>query len=126
MSLSLYQLCRSCQENVNLTIAFALLARADGELVQCIRINSLVQFSVLAKIQCKVWLMQTINMEMAAEKLVMRIRLQAFNNVLSQPMAWYDFNKNTVGSLLTRMDRDAPLIKGVRFLFWDSLPLGPS
>lgn len=60
--------------------------------------------------------MQTINMEMAAEKLVMRIRLQAFHNVLSQPMAWYDFNKNTVGSLLTRMDRDAPLIKGVRLL----------
>lgn len=51
---------------------------------------------------------------MAAEKLVMRIRLQAFTNILTQPMAWFDFNKNAVGNLLTRLDRDAPLIKGVR------------
>lgn len=81
--------------------------------LQTSSLNSLITLPLLSK-NITFNLSQTINMEMAAEKLVMRIRLQAFTNILTQPMAWFDFNKNSVGNLITKLDRDAPLIKGVK------------
>lgn len=50
----------------------------------------------------------------AAEKLVMRLRLLAFINILRQAVGWFDLERNSAGMLITRLSRDAPLIKGVR------------
>lgn len=52
-------------------------------------------------------------MTYAAEKLVMRLRLLAFINILRQAVGWFDLEKNSAGMLITRLSRDAPLIKGV-------------
>ncbi|XP_054287388.1 ATP-dependent translocase ABCB1-like isoform X2 [Macrosteles quadrilineatus] len=90
---------------------FAVFSLQGDELVHTALLWS-IMFGVLAVVSALSSSSQTINMEMAAEKLVMRIRLQAFTNILTQPMAWFDFNKNSVGNLITRLDRDAPLIKG--------------
>ncbi|XP_046678545.1 phosphatidylcholine translocator ABCB4-like isoform X2 [Homalodisca vitripennis] len=90
---------------------FAVFSLQGDELVHTALLWS-AMFGLLAIVSAVSTSSQTINMEMAAEKLVMRIRMLAFTNILTQPMAWFDFSKNSTGNLLTRLDRDAPLIKG--------------
>lgn len=53
---------------------------------------------------------------MAVEKLVARIRLMAFQNILRQPIGWFDIDKNAPGRLITGLARDAPMIKHVSIL----------
>lgn len=59
---------------------------------------------------------QTVCMTHAAEKLIMRMRSKAFNNVLKQPVGWFDLESSSSGYLITRLARDAPLVKAVRKL----------
>ncbi|KAF4517428.1 hypothetical protein B566_EDAN005037 [Ephemera danica] len=59
------------------------------------------------------WL-QTIGMTQAGEKLVLRLRLLAFMNILRQSAGWFDMDQNSAGKLTTRLARDAPLASGQR------------
>lgn len=43
----------------------------------------------------------------------MRMRVQAFENVLRQPVFWFDLKSSSPGNLITRLARDAPLLKSV-------------
>lgn len=54
---------------------------------------------------------QTICLTSAAEKLIMRMRSKAFNNILRQSISWFDLESSTSGYLITRLARDAPLVK---------------
>lgn len=61
------------------------------------------------------WL-QTVGMATAAEKLVLRLRLLAFDNIVRQAVGWFDLEEHSSGRLITRLARDAPLIKAVNSL----------
>lgn len=52
-------------------------------------------------------------MVISSEMLVMRIRLIAFSSIVRQSIGWFDMESNSCGRLITRLARDAPLIKGV-------------
>lgn len=56
---------------------------------------------------------KTICMTSAAEKLIMRMRSKAFNSILRQPIGWFDMESSSAGYLITRLARDAPLVKAV-------------
>lgn len=43
----------------------------------------------------------------------MRLRVQAFENVLRQPVFWFDLKCSSPGNIITRLARDAPLVKSV-------------
>jgi ABC-type multidrug transport system, ATPase and permease components len=58
------------------------------------------------------WL-QTISMTTACEKLVKRLRVLAFSNILRQPVSWMDEDDNSPFKLCTKLARDAPLVKSV-------------
>lgn len=46
----------------------------------------------------------------------MRMRAQAFENVLRQPVFWFDLKSASPGKLVTKLARDAPLVKSVSIL----------
>jgi ABC-type multidrug transport system fused ATPase/permease subunit len=58
------------------------------------------------------WL-QIIAMTTACEKLVKRLRILAFSNILHQPVSWMDQDDNSPHKLCTQLARDAPLVKSV-------------
>ncbi|XP_059477144.1 ATP-dependent translocase ABCB1-like isoform X2 [Neocloeon triangulifer] len=72
-----------------------------------------LMFLVLAIGSAYSFWLQTVGMTSAAEKLVMRLRLMAFVNILRQSIGWFDLEQNSAGKLITRLARDAPLVKGV-------------
>lgn len=43
----------------------------------------------------------------------MRLRVKAFENILRQPVFWFDFKNSSPGYLTTRLARDAPIVKSV-------------
>lgn len=43
----------------------------------------------------------------------MRMRVQAFENILRQPVFWFDLKSSSPGNLVTKLARDAPLVKSV-------------
>lgn len=60
---------------------------------------------------------QILGMTTSIEKLMVRIRLLAFTNITRQSIGWFDMDNNSAGRLITRLAREAPLIKsaaGVR------------
>lgn len=66
---------------------------------------------ILATISGTAMFTQTICMTSAAEKLIMRMRSKAFNSILRQPVSWFDLESSSTGYLITRLSRDAPLVK---------------
>jgi ABC-type multidrug transport system fused ATPase/permease subunit len=58
------------------------------------------------------WL-QIISMTTACEKLVKRLRVLAFSNILRQPVGWMDQDDNAPYRLCVRLAREAPLVKSV-------------
>jgi len=60
--------------------------------------------------------LQVVAMTTAAEKLVMRIRLHAFANILRQSVGWFDLETFSPGRLVSRLARDAPVLKGVSWV----------
>jgi ABC-type multidrug transport system fused ATPase/permease subunit len=67
------------------------------------------------------WL-QIISMTTACEKLVKRLRVLAFSNILCQPVSWMDEDDNSPHKLCTKLARDAPLVKSVCVKFLLSFP----
>lgn len=59
------------------------------------------------------YFLKTIGLTNACEKLIMRLRVQAFENVLRQPVFWFDLKSSSPGNIITRLARDAPLVKSV-------------
>ncbi|KAG8222222.1 hypothetical protein J437_LFUL001420 [Ladona fulva] len=70
-----------------------------------------MMFLVLAVLSGVSFWIQLVFMCTAAEKLVMRLRLIAFMNILRQPVGWFDLESHSSGKLITRLARDAPLVK---------------
>jgi ABC-type multidrug transport system fused ATPase/permease subunit len=58
------------------------------------------------------WL-HAICLTTACEKLVKRLRVLAFSNILRQPISWMDQDDNSPYKLCTQLARDAPLVKSV-------------
>ncbi|XP_046678663.1 ATP-dependent translocase ABCB1-like isoform X2 [Homalodisca vitripennis] len=58
-----------------------------------------------------IWL-EIVTMTLAVERLVMRLRVMAFHNILRQSVGWFDSARHSSGHLISRLARDAPLIKG--------------
>jgi ABC-type multidrug transport system fused ATPase/permease subunit len=56
---------------------------------------------------------QTLSMTTALEKLVKRLRVLAFSNILCQPVSWMDEDDNSPYKLCTKLARDAPLVKSI-------------
>lgn len=48
----------------------------------------------------------------------MRMRVQAFENILRQPVYWFDLKSSSPGNLITRLARDAPLVKSVSIILY--------
>lgn len=51
---------------------------------------------------------------LSGEYLTMRLRRRAFSTMLIQEMAWFDDEKNSSGSLCSRLSTDAAAVQGVR------------
>lgn len=56
--------------------------------------------------------MTTVN-----EGLIARVRLLVFENILRQPVGWFDLETSSPGILVNRLARNAPLVKAVRYQF---------
>jgi ABC-type multidrug transport system fused ATPase/permease subunit len=56
---------------------------------------------------------QTWLLTFAAEKLMMRLRVLAFTNILRQAVGWFDDKESSPGCLTTKLARDAPVVKAV-------------
>lgn len=61
----------------------------------------------------RIYFFKTIGITNACEKLIMRMRVKAFENVLRQPVFWFDLKNSSPGNLITRLARDAPIVKSV-------------
>ncbi|XKL66217.1 hypothetical protein PGB90_009637 [Kerria lacca] len=62
-------------------------------------------------------LLNAKGMTEANEKLLVRVRAQVFENILRQPVGWFDLETSSPGILVNRLARNIPLIKaaaGVR------------
>ncbi|XP_050434282.1 ATP-dependent translocase ABCB1-like [Adelges cooleyi] len=68
-------------------------------------------FVVLALLSGLAWWLQTIGLTSASEKLIMRMRVNAFENILRQPIFWFDLKSSAPGNLISRLARDAPIVK---------------
>ncbi|XP_050546689.1 ATP-dependent translocase ABCB1-like [Daktulosphaira vitifoliae] len=55
---------------------------------------------------CQVWCFT-----FASEKLMMRMRSIAFLNILRQSVGWFDNKDSSPGNLITKLARDAPVVK---------------
>lgn len=50
---------------------------------------------------------------LSSEMLTMRMRVQAFENALRQPIFWFDMKNSLPSNIVTTLARDAPLVKSV-------------
>nr|CAD7402029.1 unnamed protein product [Timema poppensis] len=82
-----------------------------GEQLKSAALFWTLMFIVLAVVSgLSMWL-EVVCMASAAEKMVLRLRLEAFANILRQPVGWFDLETSSPGRLITRLARDAPLVK---------------
>lgn len=49
----------------------------------------------------------------ASERMLKRMRGKAFENILRQPIGWFDLDTSAPGVLVNRLARNIPLIKAV-------------
>lgn len=49
----------------------------------------------------------------SSEGLILRARGEVFENVLRQPVGWFDLETSTPGIIVNRLARNVPLIKAV-------------
>ncbi|CAI6347628.1 unnamed protein product [Macrosiphum euphorbiae] len=68
-------------------------------------------FIILALLSGLAWWMQTFGFTHACEKLIMRMRVYAFENVLRQPIFWFDFKSSSPSNIISRLARETPLVK---------------
>ncbi|CAF3318570.1 unnamed protein product [Rotaria sp. Silwood2] len=57
--------------------------------------------------------LSTITFTKSGEALTLRMRLRTFEAMLRQEMSWFDEEKNSIGSLVTRLSSDAAALKGL-------------
>lgn len=70
-----------------------------------------VMFVILAFVAGFSYWLHAISMTTACEKLVKRLRVLAFSNILRQPVSWMDQEDSSPYKLCMRLARDAPLVK---------------
>jgi len=93
---------------------FILLALISG-LAWWMQVNR-IEIPIFFQIYIFIYLFKTVGLTNASEKLIMRMRVKAFENVLRQPVFWFDLKNSSPGNLITRLARDAPLVKSVSSL----------
>lgn len=49
----------------------------------------------------------------------MRLRVKAFENILRQPVFWFDLKSSSPSNLTTRLARDPPVVKSVSTYSFD-------
>lgn len=54
---------------------------------------------------------KTFGFTHACEKLIMRMRVYAFENVLRQPIFWFDFKSSSPSNIISRLAKETPLVK---------------
>ena len=57
--------------------------------------------------------LQVFGITYANEKVIARARALVFENILRQPVGWFDLDASSPGILINRLARNAPLIKQV-------------
>jgi len=57
------------------------------------------------------YVFKTFGFTHACEKLIMRMRVYAFKNVLCQPVFWFDLKSSSPSNIISRLSREAPLVK---------------
>ncbi|XP_075237871.1 ATP-dependent translocase ABCB1-like [Lycorma delicatula] len=95
---------------------FSTFTLLGDELESAARFWTLMFFA-LALISGSFYILQILSLSSAAENLLSRIRLMAFQNILRQPVGWSDSDENSPGKLITKLARDAPMLRyaaGVR------------
>ncbi|CAF0985129.1 unnamed protein product [Adineta steineri] len=68
--------------------------------------------------------LSTITFTKAGEALTLRMRLWTFESILRREISWFDEEKNSVGSLLTRLSNDTAALKnltGILIVLFSSL-----
>ncbi|XP_035227940.1 ATP-dependent translocase ABCB1-like isoform X2 [Stegodyphus dumicola] len=53
----------------------------------------------------------TLGYSSAGERLTMRLRQQAFSNILRQDISWFDDDRHATGKIATRLATDVPMVK---------------
>ncbi|CAM4745047.1 unnamed protein product [Rotaria magnacalcarata] len=95
------------------SIIFGLLANPNlEEQSQRTRDLSLIIFSIYifaGIVQC----LSTITFAKSGEALTLRMRLRTFEAMLRQDISWFDEEKNSVGSLITRLSTDTAALRGL-------------
>lgn len=61
---------------------------------------------------------QTLGYSAAGERLTMKLRSNAFTNVLRQDIGWFEDERHTTGKIATRLATDVPMIKSVSYLYF--------
>lgn len=61
---------------------------------------------------------QTLGYSAAGEKLTMKLRNNAFSNILRQDIGWFEDERHTTGKIATRLATDVPMIKSVSYLYF--------
>ncbi|KAK9501451.1 hypothetical protein O3M35_012171 [Rhynocoris fuscipes] len=89
---------------------FTTFKKRGPELYEAIHFWSLM-FVALGVISGSAYWLQTVMMTNAAERLVARLRALSFKNILRQEISWFDKEEYSVGRLITRLARDAPIVK---------------
>lgn len=89
---------------------FATFTLKDDELLQEAAFWSKM-FIVLALLSGLAWWMQAFGFTHACEKLIMHMRVDAFENVLRQPIYWFDFKSSSPNNIISILAREAPLVK---------------
>ena len=61
--------------------------------------------------------LSTITFAKSGEELTLRMRLATFEAMLRREMSWFDNDKNSVGSLITRLSSDTAALKVILLFF---------
>lgn len=84
-----------------------------GEELQSSAMFWTYMFVALAVGSAVSWWAQIVALTVASERLVVRLRLLAFRNIVHQAVSWFDKECCSAGKLANRLARDAPSVKAV-------------
>ncbi|KAK9379695.1 P-loop containing nucleoside triphosphate hydrolase protein [Kockiozyma suomiensis] len=70
-------------------------------------------FFMLACVQCLAYLVSLAFLALASAKLVRRIRLQSFRQMLRQDISYFDRDENATGALTSTLSTDAQSVEGL-------------
>ncbi|KAL2895423.1 ABC transporter B family member 13 [Bienertia sinuspersici] len=88
----------------------AFYSHDDSKIKHDVRITAFV-FLAVAVITIPIYLMQHYFYTLTGERVTTRIRLLMFSAILSNEIEWFDQEDNSVGSLTSKLEADATLVR---------------